>query len=224
MFHCPSWEKLLRAGLIPHSTTLFRLWKGFCASEALLWCLRGPYHSLQPPERGGRKVGVRLFSKAASVRMRGHICKLSHGGFRLDIRRNSFMESVLNIRMDCPGRWWSHHLWRCSRKNRSWQSVLWSSWRSGDQSKVGCNDLRGLSQPKSWSAKYFSTALQTQPIRDLIVVVLLGEFSFSYLRDDVSSQSIRQTLCGLWVPLLLPLCKCDRHNSSRLFVHSELAV
>lgn len=65
---------------------------------------------------------------------------------------------------------------------------------------------------------------QTQPIRDLIVVILLGEFSFLHLRGDVSSQSMWQTLPDLRTPLLLPLCKRGRHSSSRLFVHAELAV
>jgi len=34
---------------------------------------------------------------------------------RLDIRKNFFSERVVVHWHSCPGRWWSHHPWRCSR-------------------------------------------------------------------------------------------------------------
>lgn len=37
-------------------------------------------------------------------------------------------------------RWWSHHPQMYSKKSWMWHLVLWSIWRSGDQSKVGFND------------------------------------------------------------------------------------
>jgi len=41
---------------------------------------------------------------------RGHGC-----GVRLDIRENFFSERVLGTGIGCPGWWWNHHPWRCSK-------------------------------------------------------------------------------------------------------------
>ena len=46
------------------------------------------------------------------------------GALRLDIRKNFFSEIV--VMHSCPGRWWSHHPWGCSRTMRMWHSGAWS--------------------------------------------------------------------------------------------------
>jgi len=34
----------------------------------------------------------------------------------LDIRKNFFLKEWSGVRTGCPGRWWSQHPWRCSKK------------------------------------------------------------------------------------------------------------
>lgn len=55
--------------------------------------------------------------------------------------------------MGYPGRWWCHHLWRCSRNIWTWHSVLWFGWQGGDWSQVELDDFRGIFQPK-WGCDY----------------------------------------------------------------------
>jgi len=43
------------------------------------------------------------------------IGKLYQGRFRLDMKKNFFTERVSGIGTGCPGQWWSHHPWRCSK-------------------------------------------------------------------------------------------------------------
>lgn len=39
----------------------------------------------------------------------------------------------LSIELDCPGKWWSHYSWKCSRNGWMWHSMLWFSWCGGVQ-------------------------------------------------------------------------------------------
>ena len=69
-----------------------------------------PYHSLQPPE--GRRGGCWPLLAGNSDRMRGNGLKLHQRKFMLDIRKH--------LLSGCPGRWWSHRPWRCSRAVWMW--------------------------------------------------------------------------------------------------------
>jgi len=43
----------------------------------------------------------------------------------LDVRRY-FLGRVVMHWHSCPGRWWGHHPWRCSRTMEMWQGGTWS--------------------------------------------------------------------------------------------------
>ena len=47
----------------------------------------------------------------------------------------------------CPGRWWTHHHWRCSRNIEMWHWGPWLVGNIGSRWTVGLDDLRGLFQP-----------------------------------------------------------------------------
>lgn len=42
--------------------------------------------------------------------------------------RISALEEWLSIGTGCPGRCWSHHLWKHSKNDWMWHLVLWLSW------------------------------------------------------------------------------------------------
>lgn len=48
-------------------------------------------------------------------RTRGNSHRLSRGGFRLGIRKKISVQEWSGIGVSCPGRQWSHCLWKCSR-------------------------------------------------------------------------------------------------------------
>lgn len=54
------------------------------------------------------------------------------------------LKGWLSIGMDCPGRLWSHHAWKCSGNDWTWHclmDMLWFNWYGRIQSKAGENDL-----------------------------------------------------------------------------------
>jgi len=80
--------------------------------------LRGePYRSLQQYLRGGcSEVGVGLLSQVTSDRTSGNGLKPGQGRFRLDIGKNLFLKEWSGTGTGCPGKCWSHHPWRCSKR------------------------------------------------------------------------------------------------------------
>jgi len=90
-----------------------------------------PYCSLQLPERrlwwGG---GWPLFP-GNSDRIRCDGLRLRQGMFRLDIRKN-FFSGIVVIWTGCPGRWWSHHPFRCGTEGHDLVSMAvmgsWLDW------------------------------------------------------------------------------------------------
>ena len=71
----------------------------------------------------GEVVTVQL-ARLSADRMRGNGIKLLQGRFRLDIKKN-FSEGEVLQWHSCPGRWWSHCPWRCSRTVQVWHRGTW---------------------------------------------------------------------------------------------------
>lgn len=69
---------------------------------------------------GCSQLGVGLFHHTLGKRRRRNCFKQCQQRFRPDIREKISMTQWLNIGISCPGRWWSHHLWKCSRGIWTW--------------------------------------------------------------------------------------------------------
>jgi len=59
------------------------------------------------------------------------------------IRKNLLSGGV--VETGCPGKWWSHHPWRFSRKEM-WHLGKWVTGHGGDGLMVGLDDRCGLFQ------------------------------------------------------------------------------
>ena len=106
-----------------------------------------PYPSLQLPTRRLYEVGVSFCTCVTSNRMRGNGLKLCWGRLRLDVKKSALKVWSGTV-PGSPGRWWSHHPWRCSRSILMWH---WGTWLSGEMLVVGgqldLDDRGGLFQP-----------------------------------------------------------------------------
>jgi len=46
------------------------------------------------------------------------------------------------IGIGCPGKWWSHHAWRCSKNMWMWRFRTWFSRHGGVGITAGLDDLK----------------------------------------------------------------------------------
>jgi len=66
-------------------------------------------------KEGCIEAGVGLFFQVTSNNSKGNGLKLHQGRFRLDIRKNFLQKEWSDIGTIYPGKWWSHHPWKCSK-------------------------------------------------------------------------------------------------------------
>ena len=84
-----------------------------------------PFHSHQLPEGKLYWGRVDLFSHLTGDRVKGNAFRLHKGRFRLDMKKKTSQKEWWGSGTGCPGEWWSHRPWRCSRNTWMWQ---WGTW------------------------------------------------------------------------------------------------
>jgi len=118
----------------------------------------------------------------------------------------------------CPGRWWGHHPWRCSRTMEMWH---WGTWSVGMVGwvGVGLDHLRGLFQLQCFYDSM--NFIYRKPFLELTwkLPIYLSEVSFSFAPWPVLSQwqSCSSQLCGCWTGIHPgnPMT-CSQNDSSSL--------
>jgi len=94
-----------------------------------------------------RKLFLRSLSKSQTVLGENRVETLVPSGTRpLPPQMCPTLERVQTL-TGCPGKWWSHHPWRCSKNVYMWHFRTWFSRHSGVRLTVGLDDLGGLLQP-----------------------------------------------------------------------------
>ena len=79
-----------------------------------------------------------------SGRTRGNGLKLRWGDLDWILGKISVLKEWSGTGTGCPGRWWSHHPWRCSKNVQMWHLGTWFSRQGGVGLTAGLDDLRGL--------------------------------------------------------------------------------
>lgn len=60
--------------------------------------------------------------------------------------RISSLKGLPSTEIDCPGKWWNCHHWKCSRNDWIWHSLPWSGSQGRDRSKAAHYDPGGFSK------------------------------------------------------------------------------
>jgi len=64
---------------------------------------------------GCSEADVGLFFQLTNNGTRGNGLKLCQGGLDWELGKISLLREWSDIATGCPGKWWSHHPWRCSK-------------------------------------------------------------------------------------------------------------
>ena len=97
--------------------------------------------------RGGcGKVEVSLFCWVTVIGWEGMVLSCARGGSGWILGKNTSQKECWGTGTGCPGKWWSHHPWRCSITVEMWHWGAWFSGHGGDGLVVGLNNLCGLFQ------------------------------------------------------------------------------
>ena len=112
---------------------------GWGSWDCSVWTRGGSGETLLLSTTTWKEVGVGLFSQVTVIgwEIMALSCARRASGWVLG--RISSQEEQRDSGTGCPGRWWSHHRWRCSRTLWMWH---WGTWQLD---KTDC--LRGHPQP-----------------------------------------------------------------------------